>query len=231
MKVNGVDSRKYNAKQLTAEVLPPSLSVDYEIVKGAALPTEFDTDIALGQLKLCMYFRGKDRNTLIRNMSAFLENFTKSSVLEIDGYRGKYRAFTSSSDFYKMKIKTRYQLNITLEGFFYDDELSYEYDGVGSATLIRTGTRKAPAIIEIYAKKDLENFKIIGFDDDIIVKELASGHTIIIDGETGLVTSDGTNAFDTVDIWSIPAISACKMNLSFSGTDASVKVRYKPMWI
>ena len=38
MKVNGIDARKYNAKQLTAEVLPPSLAVDYEIVTGAFLP-------------------------------------------------------------------------------------------------------------------------------------------------------------------------------------------------
>ena len=80
MKVNGIDARKYNAKQLTAEVLPPSLAVNYEIVTGAFLPTEFETDMELGQLKLCMYFRGKDRNSLIRSMSAFLENFTKSSV-------------------------------------------------------------------------------------------------------------------------------------------------------
>lgn len=64
MKVNGIDARKYNAKQLTAEVLPPSLAVDYEIVTGAFLPTEFETDMELGQLKLCMYFRGKDRNSL-----------------------------------------------------------------------------------------------------------------------------------------------------------------------
>ena len=34
MKVNGIDARKYNAKQLTAEVLPPSLAVDYENNKG-----------------------------------------------------------------------------------------------------------------------------------------------------------------------------------------------------
>lgn len=118
MKVNGIDARKYNAKQLTAEVLPPSLAVDYEIVTGAILPTEFETDMELGKLKLCMYFRGKDRNSLIRKMSAFLENFTKSSVLEVDGYKGKFKAYTASSDYSKMKVKTRYKLNIVLEGYF-----------------------------------------------------------------------------------------------------------------
>ena len=164
MKVNGIDARKYNAKQLTAEVLPPSLAVDYEIVTGAFLPTEFETDMELGQLKLCMYFRGKDRNSLIRSMSAFLENFTKSSVVEVDGYKGKFKAYTASSDYSKMKVKTRYKLNITLEGYFFDDELKLEYDGITQTTIDRQGTRKAPAIIEVYAKKALKNYKISGFE-------------------------------------------------------------------
>lgn len=153
MKVNGIDARKYNAKQLTAEVLPPSLAVDYEIVTGAFLPTEFETDMELGQLKLCMYFRGKDRNSLIRSMSAFLENFTKSSVVEVDGYKGKFKAYTASSDYSKMKVKTRYKLNITLEGYFFDDELKLEYDGITQTTIDRQGTRKAPAIIEVVCER------------------------------------------------------------------------------
>ena len=61
MKVNNIDIRKYNAKQLTAEILPPSLKVNYEILPGAAIPVEFDTDMELGRIKLCVYFRGKDR--------------------------------------------------------------------------------------------------------------------------------------------------------------------------
>jgi hypothetical protein len=48
MKVNGIDIRKYNAKQLTAEVLPPSLQTDYELITGAVIPQEFETDIPLG---------------------------------------------------------------------------------------------------------------------------------------------------------------------------------------
>lgn len=59
MKVNGIDIRKYNAKQLTAEVLPPSLQTDYELITGAVIPQEFETDIPLGKLKLCLYFRGR----------------------------------------------------------------------------------------------------------------------------------------------------------------------------
>lgn len=231
MKVNGIDARKYNAKQLTAEVLPPSLAVNYEIVTGAILPTEFETDMELGKLKLCMYFRGKDRNSLIRKMSAFLENFTKSSVLEVDGYKGKFKAYTASSDYSKMKVKTRYKLNIVLEGYFFDDELNLEYDGITQTTIDRQGTRKAPAIIEVYAKKALKNYKISGFEDDIIVEQLAAGQTIIIDGEEGRITNNGADAFGSVDLWKFPTIAQQQTALKFSNADAVVRIRYKPMWI
>ena len=89
----------------------------------------------LGKLKLCMYFRGKDRNSLIRNMSSFLENFTKASVIEVDGYKGKFKAYTTSSDYSKMKIKNRYQLNIVLDGYFFDDELEIECEKCGNRGL------------------------------------------------------------------------------------------------
>lgn len=231
MKVNGIDTRKYNAKQLTAEVLPPSLAVDYEIVAGAILPTEFETDMKLGTLKLCMYFRGNDRKSLIRNMSEFLENFTKSSVLEVDGYKGMFKAYTASSDYSKMKVKTRYKLNMVLEGYFFDSELNLEYDGITQTTIERKGTRKSPAIIEVYAKKALKNYRITGFEEDIIVEQLAAGQTVIIDGEEGCVTNNGKDAFKSVDLWKFPAITEKKMVLAFSNTDAVVRIRYKPMWI
>lgn len=231
MKVNDIDIRKYNAKQLTAEVLPPSLSVNYEIITGAVLPTEFETDMELGQLKLCIYFRGKDRNALIRNMSTFLENLTESSVIEVDGYKGKFKAYTASSDYSKMKVKTRYQLNLVLDGYFYDDEIKLEYNGETSAEIDRQGSRKSPAIIEVYAKKKLSNFTISGFEDDITIEELAKGQTIVIDGENGRITIDGVDAFSKVDLWKFPIINMSVMELEFSSSDAIVRIKYKPMWI
>lgn len=39
MKINGIDIRKYDAKQLTADVQPPSIVNNYEWLSGATLPT------------------------------------------------------------------------------------------------------------------------------------------------------------------------------------------------
>ena len=47
MKINGIDIKKYDAKQLTADVQPPSFSNSYEWLTSAALPTEFETEVQM----------------------------------------------------------------------------------------------------------------------------------------------------------------------------------------
>ena len=104
MKINGIDIRKYDAKQLTADVQPPSFSNSYEWLTGAALPTEFETEVQMGHLKLSIYFKGKNRNNIIRAASEFMMNFTKACKLELDGYKGMYIGFITSNDYEKKNV-------------------------------------------------------------------------------------------------------------------------------
>ena len=232
MKINGIDIRKYDAKQLTADVQPPSFSNSYEWLTGAALPTEFETEIQMGHLKLSIYFKGKDRNNIIRAASEFMVNFTKACKLELDGYKGTYIGFITSNDYEKKNVKERYIVNLEFDGFFADDDISITFDGKTSASFYKVGTRDAPCVIEVYAKSTLTNYKITGLgDDDIIVESLAAGKTVVIDAKSGLVTIDGENAFDKVDLWAFPVLKDGETALTFSNEKARVTIRYTPMWI
>ena len=204
MKINGIDIRKYDAKQLTADVQPPSFANSYEWLTGAALPTEFETEVQMGHLKLSIYFKGKDRNNIIRAASEFMSNFTKACKMELDGYKGTYIGFITSNDYEKKNVKQRYVVNLEFDGFFVDDDLSITFDGKTSASFYKVGTRDAPCIVEVYAKSTLTNYTIAGLgDDDIIIESLAAGKTVVIDAKTGLVTIDGANAFDKVNMLSL----------------------------
>lgn len=232
MKVNGVDVRKYNAKQLTVEVQPPSINTNYEWIKNAVMPTEFKTDIELGHMKVQVYFKGKDRNSIVRGMSEFMGNFTKACDLELDGYKGKYKAFITKDDFEKTIKKSRYILNLEFDGFFYDEELEIVFDQKVSGSFFLVGSRETPCVVEICAKSVLTNYKISGLgEDDIIIETLAAGKTVVIDGIKGIVTVDGANAFDKVDLWEFPVISTGETSLTFSNAHAKVTIRYNPMWI
>lgn len=232
MKVNNVDIRKYDAKQLTVDVQPPSISANYEWITGAALPTEFETEVQMGHLKLSIYFKGKDRNNIIRAASEFMSNFTKACKMELDGYKGTYIGFITSNDYEKKNVKQRYVVNLEFDGFFVDDDLSITFDGKTSASFYKVGTRDAPCVVEIYAKSTLTNYTIAGLgDDDIIIESLTAGKTVVIDAKTGLVTIDGANAFDKVNMWTFPVLKTGETALKFSDTKARVTIRYTPMWI
>ena len=231
MKVNGIDIRKYDAKQLTVDVQPPPISVNYEWITGALLPIEFETNIKMGHLKLSVYFKGKNRNSIIRLASEFMANFKQSCDLELDGYKGKYKGFMTSNDYEKTIVKDRHILNLELDGFFYDDELEIVFDGKATATLYRVGSRDVPCIIEIYAKNNLINYTIKGFEEnDIVIKTLEAGKTLVIDGISGFVVVDGVNEFDKVDLWEFPKLKE-ETRFTFSDIKAKVTIRYVPMWI
>lgn len=231
MKINGIDIKKYDAKQLTADVQPPSFSNSYEWLTSAALPTEFETEVQMGHLKLSIYFKGKDRNNIIRAASEFMSNFTKACKMELDGYKGTYIGFITTNDYEKKNVKQRYIVNLEFDGFFVDDDLSITFDGKTSASFYKVGTRDAPCVVEVYAKSTLTNYTINGLGEDIVVESLAAGKTVVIDAKTGLVTIDGANAFDKVDLWEFPVLKAGETALTFSNTKARVTVRYTPMWI
>ena len=148
MKINGIDIKKYDAKQLTADVQPPSFSNSYEWLTSAALPTEFETEVQMGHLKLSIYFKGKDRNNIIRAASEFMSNFTKACKMELDGYKGTYIGFITTNDYEKKNVKQRYIVNLEFDGFFVDDDLSTTFDGKTSASFYKVGTRDAPCVVE-----------------------------------------------------------------------------------
>jgi Phage tail protein. len=229
--VNGVDIRKFDAKQLTVDIQPPSFEVEYEWLEGAVQETEFETDVMMGSIKISLYFKGKSRNSILRMASEFVQHLTKSCTLELDGYKGKYKGYLMTSDYKKMRTKERHILNLEFAGYFFDDETSVIFDGVTSGIFHTLGTRKAPCIIEVTAKSTLSNYKISGIEDDIVIASLAAGKTLVIDGTKHQATIDGKNAFDVVDMWKFPVLRSGEKNIAFSNNRAIVMIRYEPMWM
>ena len=187
----------------------------------------------MGHLKLSIYFKGKDRNSIIRSASEFMMNFTKPCKMELDGYKGTYIGFITSNDYEKKKnVKQRYVVNVEFDGFLSMTTSQSHSTGKPLHRSIKWVQRDAPCIVEVYAKSTLTNYTIAGLgDDDIIIESLAAGKTVVINAKTGLVTIDGANAFDKVNMWTFPVLKTGETALTFSNTKARVTIRYTPMWI
>ena len=153
MIINGIDVRRYGATLLTAETKPPKMTANYEMTSKALLPTEYDTDIPLGSMTMTIYFRGKNRATLERTMSSFMQNFRSSCIMEeIRGFKGKYKGFLTGDDYEKTLEKEKRILTLEFDGFFFDDEAEALFDQKLEGKLYAEGSRDTPCIIEVTAK-------------------------------------------------------------------------------
>lgn len=232
MKIDGIDIRKYNAKQLSVEFQPPSDKIKTEWIDGAATPQEYKTYIKYGKMNLSILVRGNDRNEIMHTISNIMLLLTKTVSLTLDGYKGTYDGSLTSSSVAKTSVKTRYILKLKFDGYLKDAEIVHEYTDTTAAAFETIGTRETPCIIEITPTVNLQSFVITGFGDDITVSGLKKDKTIIIDGARGTATIDGANAFGNVDLWAFPSLSAgAKTMLTFSSNKCVVKIRYNPMWL
>lgn len=233
MKVNGIDIRKYNAKQLTADLQPPSFSANTEWLEGAPTPHEFETEIQYGTLKLTVLFRGSGRSEIIRTVSEFLALMKQRTELKLDGYKGNYIGDITSNSLAKTKQANRYILTLQFNGYLVDAEVVNEYTGVRGAKFTTLGTRPAPCIITVRPTTDLQQLTISGFGEyDIIIGNLKKDVDVIIDGEKGTVMEGGLNKFGECDMWEFPVLTNGKENtITFSSNKCDIEIRYRPMWL
>lgn len=233
MKVNGIDIRKYNAKQLAVDMQPPNIAVKSEWVEGAAIPHEFRTQVQYGTLKLTVLFRGSGRSEIIRSVSEFLSLMVKRSELQLDGYKGIYVGEMTSDGMEKTRLPTRYILTLQFNGYMIDTEVVNVYRGVSGAKFTTLGTRNAPCVIEVMPLASMQRYAISGFGgDDIVLSNLTKGRAVVIDGKNGTVMENGVNKFGDCDIWEFPIlVPGTENSITFSSVHCDITVRYNPMWL
>ena len=233
MIVNGIDIRKYNAKQLKVDLQPPAIQLNAEWLEGAATPHEFDTEVQYGTLKVTILFRGSGRSDIMRKVSEFLSLLTERSSIQLDGYKGTYIGDIKSDSIEKTKQPDRYILTVQFNGYMTDAEVSNVYKGVTEAKFTTLGTRDTPAVIEVLPQTDLQELVISGFgSDDIILTNLTKDKTVVIDARKGPVTEDGANQFADCAMWDFPVLKKKAVNnIAFSSSKCTVTIHYSPMWL
>lgn len=232
MKINGTDIRRYGAKQLTIETQPPKMAAGYEIMPKSLIPIEYEKDIPMGTMKMTLYFREADRAKLERQLSAFMAQLSASCIIEeIKGYKGKYKAYLTDSSYTKTLELKKKILELSFDGYFYDEDKQAIFDGATSGKVYAEGSRKCPCMIEVTAKAALEGCTITLSGREYTIEHLAAGKTIIIDGMAGKVLLDGANAFDAVDMWAFPQLDVGENAFSCTSSQARVKVSFFPMWL
>ena len=205
MKIDSIDIRSFDAKQLTVDFEPPQTGVTVEMFDGALIPSESETYTPLSGLTVTVLFRGKDRDEVQKHVSDFNAELQKGVVLTLDGYSRYFKAYMTGNSLSKTITKTRYTAEFKFTGYWFSDEVSLNWQGAYEAIFEAQGNRATPCRLTITATEYIEQLRINGLScGEITIDTIPRGATVIIDGETGFATMDGENKFKDVSLMEFP---------------------------
>ena len=112
------------------------------------------------------------------------------------------------------------------------DEVVENINRINSKTIEVPGTQTIPAIVEITPNVYISDIKLEGLSDDpIIIKNLMSNKTVILDGELQKVTVDGVNKYSDTDMWDFPRLKPGANTIKIDKSNCDIKIKYKPRYI
>lgn len=230
MQINEIDIRKYNAVQLTVDMQPPQMNTEWEWVNGAPCPLIYPTKSSVGRITVTILFRGKERYQILRAISSLIAECEQKVTLKLDGYRGYFVGALQTEETTKTRVKNRYILSMSFDGYMTDNEIEKTYEHKSVAEFEAEGTHDAPCVVEITPSQDIASFEIGWGSDKIKINNLKSGVPVIIDGVKGLITENGANKFSETDLWTFPTVRCKGANkITFSSDKCVVKIRYAPI--
>lgn len=235
MKINDTDIRTFNAKQLTVDFSPPSTVVSVDMFNGALIPSESETYTPLSGVTVGVLFRGNTRNEIQTNVSNFNAMLQKGVTLVLDGYEKMFKGFMTANSLKKTITKERYTAEFTFTGYWFSDTVTLTFKDVYEMKFDAIGNRQTPCRISITALEYIEQLKINGFADEIIISVIQNGATVVIDGYKGLLTQDGINKFkDVRGMMEFPYLKVGdekSHDIIFSTDKLIVSFEYNPMWL
>ena len=166
----------------------------------------------------------------------------KEVELELDSQPGYYYyGIAAVSSTKENNVVTMFEISMTADPFKYKDAISTVLENASSSTLAVSGDYETPCIIELsptgaitrYTIKGAARDPVTGEVEDIVIKNLTAGKTVVIDGEACKVTENGMNKYGDTEMWEFPSLLPGSNVLAFQGSGApcDVTIKYKPRYI
>lgn len=203
MIVNNIDIKTYGAS-ISSKLIQPS-EIDIKKSKVGNIYNQLSSKIGFKKVTIKILFEAIDRDTAYKNISDFMANFINEADIKFNNLEHYFHVYLINSSIEDTEFDEWLYLNLEFDGYEYGEEVVEVMDGVTEKTIYVKGNMPTPCIVEITPKADLSDITLNGFGDDpIVVRNLAKGNTVVIDGMKGKVTVNGVNKFEDVEIWGFP---------------------------
>lgn len=238
MKINDWDITDADAKQWNVTPGYHSISSDSEWVRGHPTPVLFKNEIGFKTLKITLMIKTDGRQNILERCSKILSHLLEPAELILDGFEHRFYGVLKKHTHSERVMKRWHTLTLEFDCYEFGQEVSQTFSGLAEMTVNNPGNILTPAIIEITPQIGVSQITLTGIccdsntgeDLPVILEELETGKKIILDGETGLITQDGTLKTET-EIWSLPALLPGENKITVTSNRMDIAVRFRPRFM
>ena len=243
MKINGKDVAAHNAKQWNVTIGNASISNDSTWARGSPVPVIFGNTLGFKSLKVTLLVKGKNREDICQNVSDLLAEMLDIVELELDGFSHRFRGYLAKSSHEEKVLNRWHKLTLEFQVYEYGAVVEQQgtFSGIPAVTMAvsNPGNILTPIRLEITPTAGIASLTISGvcMDPDtgekqpISLKNLTTGNTVVLDGETGLVTEKGALKSKDTEMWTLPALSPGTTTLTCSTGTLSIRVKLYPRYM
>ena len=233
MLINTIDISNFNAKQLTVDIQTSAFANSSEWIKGTLNPIFQENYIEFKTIKVELYFKGANRGEVLTNISNLMSKLTNAVILKLDGYSNNYKCILSGNGETTKTVSGKaYKKTLTFIGYEFGDQITETMNRLITKTINVSGNTKTAAIVEITPAIAIASLTLTGLSDEsIIIDNLEVGKKVIINGEEGTVTVDGTNKFTDTELWEFPRLKAGANTITVDKSSTDITIKYKPRFI
>ena len=211
----------YKATYLNHKYIPSALDIKSFWADKSLTPLYFNTERKYDELEIQVMFK----DAALTDVSAFSEKLKRCEI-QIDHAFTANRTFDcilKNTELEKVSQKI-YTVTYTFDCLVFGE--THEIAVTGDSIFIH-GSKETETVITIENTTESEILEagITGF----IVRNLAAGEIIVIDGEKKIVTANGVNAFDRVEFFGFPRFKPGENYITITG-DAEITVKYRERW-
>lgn len=238
MKVNGIDIARYSARQWTVNVEITALKNDSEKTPGSLNPLLLPAELELKKIKITVMVNGKNREEIRRSVSNLIAAMLKPVEIELDGFSNRFYAVLTNAEEAEISLQRFHKATLEFVGYEYGQEVTVDFTQQ-QITVNNPGNIETPVIIELtplIGKQEVTINGIVrdpntGADKPVIVRRLTQNQKIVIDAESGLITENGKNKFEDVELWDLPSLLPGTNRIKLNQSGINTTVRFKPRFI
>lgn len=234
------DVSEWNARQWNVSIGNHEIENESEWTRGSPLPFFGRNTIGFKTVKVVLLIKDDGREAMNRDRSGILAALLEPAELTLEGFTNKFFGILKKHSFTET-VGNRLDCwhKLTLEFLAYEFGQTVSASGTGTVTITNPGNIEGPAVIELTPTFGAAAVTMTGVcrnpetgeDDPVTIRNLETGKTIVLDGETGLITQDGELKAGDVDIWEMPSVLPGENTITCSTDKITITVKIKPRYM